>query len=88
MDARDKRMFWINWFVGGAGVVLGAFGIGLLSGAAWMRFWPISIATVSTTAGALVAIGCALMAKSGTHMNGLIRRREEQPTDSPADDSE
>lgn len=81
MTPQQKRQFWINWFVGGIGIAVGAFGIGLMVGAAWMFFLPVDVKLTSATGSVLVAISILMLGKFGTYMTALIQRRSEQVDD-------
>jgi len=78
MDTRKK--FWINWFMGGAAGALGAFGIGLIVGAAWMFFWPVSV-SLTTTTGVLLATISGVVLKISTKRHDQIMRQLQQERD-------
>jgi hypothetical protein len=85
MEQRDVRKFWINWFLGGFGIALGGFGIGMIVGGAWMHFWPVKITVISATGALLVTISVATLGKSSTYITKLTQRRK-QPAEFISDD--
>ncbi len=76
MDNRKK--FWINFFMGGAAGALGAFGIGLMVGAAWMFFWPVNLRLTTATGMLLVVISGLGLTISTKFTKEFMRRPEQE----------